>query len=171
METNAIRFEPRRIDLRALAAEAIHEAAVLGRPRHVSIEADVPAGSVVVEGDPQRLKQVLLIVLDNAIKYSKPNSPIQVQLTEAQGEAGVTVRNSSDGIMPEDLPHLFDRFYRGHGSATQAARGTGLGLPIAKWIAEMQPAPTCDPPVRRCEAGDDPLSRPPHWHTGRGISR
>ena len=93
-----------------------------------------PPEPLVVTGDRQRLKQTALIALDNAIKYSQPASPIEVEL----GRRTVRPRSASaifgDAIPPEDLPYVFERFYRGRQG--KPAGGSGLGLSIANWIVE-----------------------------------
>jgi heavy metal sensor kinase len=88
----------------------------------------------VVMGDADRLKQLLLNLVDNAIKYTPAGGEIRLSLYHEQGWVQVAVSDTGIGILPEDLPHIFERFYR-----TDKARlrgGTGLGLSIAKWIAE-----------------------------------
>jgi signal transduction histidine kinase len=89
-----------------------------------------------VTGDRQRLKQALMIVLDNAVKYSEAGDAVTVDLRPRPGAAELTVRNRGPGIAPEDQPHVFDRFYRGRTSSAEPSPGSGLGLPIARWIVE-----------------------------------
>jgi signal transduction histidine kinase len=91
---------------------------------------------IQVQGDPDRLKQLLLILVDNAIKYTPEAGEIRLTLRLEAGSALVTVSDSGIGIDPEDLPHLFDRFYRADRARARDHGGTGLGLAIAKWIAE-----------------------------------
>jgi signal transduction histidine kinase len=76
-----------------------------------------------------------LIVIDNAVKYGAPEGGIQVSLAAAEGPtAEIRVRDSGPGIEPDEIPRLFERFYRG-GNAKHAS-GSGLGLSIARWIVE-----------------------------------
>jgi len=93
-------------------------------------------GPVRIRGDEVRLRELLLILLDNAIKFT--DAPGTVGLTlEAEGsKAVVRVRDSGSGIPPETLPHIFDRFYRADKARSRAEAGAGLGLAIAKWIVE-----------------------------------
>jgi two-component system, OmpR family, sensor kinase len=70
------------------------------------------------------------------VKYSKAGAGVSVDLRPQPGDAELTVRNRGPGIAPEDQPHVFDRFYRGRATSAQRAPGSGLGLPIARWIVE-----------------------------------
>ena len=89
------------------------------------------------QGHRDRLKQVLIILLDNAFKYTPPGGTIRLELAEREGRAQVRVSDSGIGIAPEDLPHVFERFYRVDESRSQQSGGSGLGLSIAKWIVEQ----------------------------------
>jgi DNA-binding response OmpR family regulator len=136
-EADQVRFERRRVDLRDVLADAAREGRALARRRAVRLEAEAPDGPLPVDADPQRLRQAFVVLLDNAVKYSEPGQA--VALAAAAGDDGwieVTVSDRGAGIAPEDLPYVFDRFYRGRGAATGAAGGSGLGLPIAKWIVD-----------------------------------
>jgi heavy metal sensor kinase len=90
----------------------------------------------VVMGDPDRLKQLLLNLVDNALKYTLPGGQVTLGLSREEGWAAVTVMDTGPGIPAEDLPRLFDRFYRVDKSRARPQGGTGLGLSIARWIAE-----------------------------------
>ena len=92
--------------------------------------------AVTVQGDPDRLKQLVLILIDNAIKYTAAGARIDVSLRLAASEATIEVRDTGVGIAPADLRRVFERFYRADPSRARNAGGTGLGLPIARWIAE-----------------------------------
>ena len=88
---------------------------------------------VVVDGDADHLEQMVLILLDNAFKYTPPPGDVRIGTHVTGTEVLITVRDTGLGISAEDLPHVFDRFYRGRNA--NAADGTGLGLAIAQWIA------------------------------------
>lgn len=99
----------------------------------VSLELDTVEPTEVT-GDPDALKQLLLILVDNGVKYTPPGGTVTLSLKRQDGRALLSVRDTGTGIKEEDLPHIFDRFYR---SATARAReGTGLGLSIAQWIVQ-----------------------------------
>lgn len=89
-----------------------------------------------VLGDPDRLKQLILNLVDNAIKYTPPGGEVTMSLTKGTGNARLEVSDTGIGIPTEDLPFIFDRFYRVDKARTRAQGGSGLGLSIAKWIAE-----------------------------------
>ena len=90
---------------------------------------------VVVPGDSERLLQLVLILLDNAVKYTPKGGTVTVELTSGPEEATLRVSDTGVGIPPEDRDHVFDRFYRSKTARTMGD-GSGLGLPIAEWIAE-----------------------------------
>ena len=93
---------------------------------------------IVVRGDPDRLRQLLLNLIDNALKYTPADGQVTVSLTREKQDgrewALVEVADSGIGIPPEDLPHVFERFYRVDKARSRDQGGTGLGLAIARWI-------------------------------------
>jgi len=89
---------------------------------------------IVVHGDEERLQQLLMIVLDNAIKYTPKNGTVHLTCKVSSGYAAVTVIDDGNGVDAVDLPYIFDRFYRGDKGRTRTEGGAGLGLSIAKWI-------------------------------------
>ncbi|RME82885.1 MAG: sensor histidine kinase [Caldilineae bacterium] len=91
---------------------------------------------VSVLGDVERLRQVLVNLINNAIQYTPPGGRIELGLSQRQGLAEIMVRDTGQGIAPEDLPFIFDRFYRADRARTRAAGGTGLGLSIVKWVVD-----------------------------------
>jgi signal transduction histidine kinase len=86
--------------------------------------------------DVQRIGRVLNNLVDNALRYTHSGGTVSIQAEVVAGTVRVTVQDSGDGISPGDLPHVFDRYYRGEKSRNQATGGTGLGLAIAKGIVE-----------------------------------
>ncbi len=91
---------------------------------------------VLVCGDRDRLKQVLVNLVGNAINYTPAGGEVVVSLGKEQNQARLTVSDTGPGISSEDLPHVFERFYRGEKSRTRSkdGKGFGLGLSIAFWI-------------------------------------
>jgi two-component system OmpR family sensor kinase len=127
------------IDLVALAGDAVDQARIMAANRLVLLRTD-GLGPLPVQGDRDRLKQVLLILLDNALKYARPIPDAWVQVTVARkpGVAVLSVADNGRGIPPEDVPHIFERFYRGERARTHSqpttTGGAGLGLAIARSI-------------------------------------
>lgn len=91
---------------------------------------------VGVIGDADRLKQLILNLVDNAIKYTLPGGDVSLGLSKFNGMAEIVVRDTGVGIPAEDLPYIFDRFYRVDKARSRKLGGSGLGLSIARWIAE-----------------------------------
>jgi signal transduction histidine kinase len=125
-----LRREP--VNLAALVRGVAAQAARLSDGREVAVDAQ---GPVAVAGDPDALRQLALILLDNAVKYTPPGGRITVRLDAGDGEARLTVADTGIGIAAEHLPHIFERFYQADPARTEG--GTGLGLAIARWIAEQ----------------------------------
>jgi two-component system, OmpR family, sensor kinase len=122
------------IDLDPIVLDAFREARHLSRGQALSLSSFEPAR---VEGEEDRLKQLLLILLDNALKYTPANGQITVSLQRQAVDAVITVHDTGTGIPPDDLPHVFERFYRADPTRSRDPGGTGLGLPIAQWIAQQ----------------------------------
>lgn len=89
-----------------------------------------------VLGDPDRLKQLFLNLVDNALKYTPAGGKVELSWEREDGDIKVAVADSGIGISSQDLPHLFDRFYRVDKARSRSAGGTGLGLAIAKYVAD-----------------------------------
>lgn len=124
------------VDLSSIVDEAALEFDAVAFERGCSIDSRV-AGNIVVRGDADQLGRVIRTLLDNATKYAERNSPVRVRLTQANGHAQLTVTNRGPMIKPEDLGHLFDRFYRtDKARSRQETGGYGLGLAIAKSTVE-----------------------------------
>lgn len=133
-ETGKLPMNLDRIELDTLLLEVFNQARVLAGEKmelHIG-EID----QVVVCGDRDRLKQVLLNLLSNAIKYSSEGGDIRVSLSKQEGKAKLEVHDSGSGIPTEELPFIFDRFYRGDKARhrLEEGGGFGLGLSIAYWI-------------------------------------
>ncbi len=124
---------PARMNLSSLVQDTTSELEPLAEERGMRLAADVGA-NVWVLGDVMRLRQLLLVLLDNAFKYSPPGGSVEVRLQTSGGRAQLQVRDSGPGIDPADLPRIFDRFYRADKART--GEGSGLGLAIARWIVE-----------------------------------
>jgi len=133
-ETDTLRFELRRLALRDLVAKVVLEGNTLGHSKGIEVQTECPDQPIWVTADAQRLKQALMIVVDNAIKYSPPGRTVNIGVTLPDQFAEITIRDQGRGIHAEELPHVFDRFYRS--SRLGGPPGSGLGLAIAKWLIE-----------------------------------
>lgn len=125
---------PVEVPLDDVVLDATAAASALARQRGVSLEVG-ECDSTTVTGDRALLRRLVIILLDNAVKYTPPGGRVVVETRAAPGECAVTVSDTGIGIPPEDLPHVFERFYRAR--MPGAPPGAGLGLAIARWIATV----------------------------------
>ncbi|TMC00670.1 MAG: hypothetical protein E6J42_00020 [Chloroflexi bacterium] len=123
------------VELGALAADAVREMRLLSAEKQVSINAHAD-GPAIVEGDPLRLRQLLTILVDNSIKYSPAGAAVDVRARAAGERALLQVTDNGRGIPAEAVPQIFERFYRVDKARSREMGGAGLGLSIARWIAE-----------------------------------
>jgi two-component system OmpR family sensor kinase len=123
-----------------LAGEAVDQARILAGQREVSLTSD-GGGRLIVRLDPDRMKQVLLILLDNGLKYGRgePDSWVHVRVDRTERGALLTVSDNGQGIPPDDLPHIFDRFYRSE-RAKRQRRMTGAQVPAVEPPAQASGA-------------------------------
>lgn len=121
------------VPLDELVREALDDARVLGARSGLKV-ALTACEPIRLRGDRDRLRQVLLNLVDNAVKYNQPNGDVTLSLTHDAAQALLTLTNTGPGIAPEQLPRVFDRFFRGAAARRLRADGSGLGLSIAQWI-------------------------------------
>jgi signal transduction histidine kinase len=120
-------------DLSELAATTADQMGLLAVDKRISIHCH-SADKIVIHGDRARLKQVIVNLLDNAIKYTPIGGKIDVSVTRQNGKAVLEVADNGIGISAEALPHLFQRFYRVDKARSRELGGAGLGLSIVKSI-------------------------------------
>ena len=120
-------------DLADLARTTAEQMALLAEDKHIAINCDANE-PVQIEGDRARLKQVVVNLLDNAIKYTPENGSIQLSVNTLDGHAVLEVSDNGIGIPPEALPHVFERFFRVDQSRSSDSGSAGLGLSIVKSI-------------------------------------
>ena len=130
-------LEFQEIDARVLVKDAVEQGEKLARNKGLSFESDAPATPVQIRADADALRRVFLILIDNAVKYTPPGGKIRVQIGSADGYAIASVADSGIGISENDLPHVFDRFWRADKVRSRMNGGAGLGLSIARWIVDQ----------------------------------
>ena len=123
------------IDLGELLQKVCGDAKVIAHDKDVEV-ALVNGAHGIVRGDPARLRQLFLVLLDNAVRYSKSKGAVRVEIGGADGEVRVRVSDRGIGIPPEELDGIFERFRRGGNASAMNEEGLGLGLPVAKAIVE-----------------------------------
>lgn len=129
-------LDRRELDLVQVVREASVQGEKLAGARNLRFRTEVPDSPVPAIGDPSALRRLLLIVIDNAVKYT-PEGEITVRLLSANGNPQVQVSDTGIGIPQGDRARVFERFYRADKSRSRDSGGAGLGLSIAKWIAEV----------------------------------
>jgi heavy metal sensor kinase len=134
-DVNPASLELAPIDARQIVDEIGAGSRALAASRDITFTAQIEPGSFIVSAEKQSLKRLLVILIDNAIKYTPANGEVRVTLTSNGTRALFEVKDSGIGIADEDLPHVFDRFYRASNARDSGVEGTGLGLAIATWIA------------------------------------
>jgi len=120
--------------------EAIEASAWLAQTaaaiRNDRLSAEVPAGLPVVRGDREALASAVANLVDNAFKYSPPDSPVRLAAHAGNGKLSISVSDRGPGIAPEEQARIFDRFYRGGGDLARQVKGAGIGLSLVKRIVE-----------------------------------
>jgi two-component system sensor histidine kinase BaeS len=141
IDAGRLELQPRPISLNELAARAIDSHRVVAKERDLTLEHHPVEPGPMTLVDPERTMQVLNNLVENAIHYTPPGGAVAVSTgqAEAEGRAWATISVADTGIgIPEDeLPHVFERFFRGKEPRVMQVPGTGLGLAIAKEIAEL----------------------------------
>ncbi|HEX4627418.1 MAG TPA: HAMP domain-containing sensor histidine kinase [Gemmatimonadales bacterium] len=132
----AVAREPLYLD--DAAAGAVDAARPMAEHKRVAVEVGT-FEEAKINGDPTLVRQLLVIVLDNAIKFTPAGGRVRLDVSAEDGTAAVVVTDTGIGIPADQVPHVFERFYRGD-AGRRAADGAGLGLAIARWIADVHGA-------------------------------
>ncbi|HHW87691.1 MAG TPA: two-component sensor histidine kinase, partial [Chloroflexi bacterium] len=135
-EAGQLILERTQIDLAELCRRQVNAMQRRADERGIALTINCPAQTQLIEADGQRLNQVLLNLLDNALRHTPASGSVVVSLHADADHVYVTVTDNGAGIPAADLPHVFDRFYRGDRSRTRSTGGSGLGLAIARQIVE-----------------------------------
>lgn len=147
MEASKLRTDFQTLDLSHIVSRAHETVAKLALNKHIEIMTDIPGTLMAsrVLGDPASLTQLIVILLENAIKYSPSDSTVRVKLSKSKSRLTVSIQDDGSGIATDALPHVFDRFYRADSSRVKEVvhntpQGFGLGLSLAKLIADLHGA-------------------------------
>jgi signal transduction histidine kinase len=119
-----------------LVSDTLESFSELAGRKSIRLQGSVAAGVDPVEMDVQRIGRVLSNLVSNALRHTSTGGQVNIQAYPCAAGVCVEVRDSGEGIQPEDLPHLFERFYRGDKSRNRATGGAGLGLAIARGLVE-----------------------------------
>jgi len=124
------------LSLNAVVSDCARAAQVLAMRKGLRLMTDFDSTSIVLSGDDELLKRMILNLLDNAVKYTPEGGTVYVELSRRNGSAQLVVRDSGIGIPEVDLTRIFDRFYRVDKARSRELGGAGLGLSIVRWIVE-----------------------------------
>ena len=132
-----VRLDVQRVDLPAVVAEAIDTVRATASAKGVRLQTIIDPLNAPVTGDPNRLQQVFWNLLSNAIKFTPKGGRVQVLLERVDSHLEVSIIDTGEGISPEFLPYIFDRFQQADASTTRRHGGLGLGLAIVKQLVEL----------------------------------
>jgi signal transduction histidine kinase len=133
LDAGRLHVETEPVDLGSLASAAVEEFTGVAMASEHPLEYG-GNGAAAARGDPQRVLQIVRILLENALVHTPPGTPVNVAVQRVDGRAEITVADGGPGISADDRPQLFERFYRGESTK---ASGSGLGLAIARELAEL----------------------------------
>jgi|RhiMetdeSRZDD1v2_1073273.scaffolds.fasta_scaffold47036_4 PAS domain S-box-containing protein len=131
-----LRVEPRVMDLTAVAEAAVQSVRAAALGKTITLSSSLDPGPMLLDGDPDRIDQVLTNLLSNAVKFTPGGGTIEVRLRRDGDAARLTIADSGIGIAPEILPHVFDRFRQADSSTTRTHGGLGLGLALVRYLVE-----------------------------------
>lgn len=137
-ETRQLHFEKKSVDLAQLSQHTIDMFSAEAQEKNIYLSLEKGNGDYAAELDSQRMEQVIGNLIGNALRYIPDGSKIWLTLEETSSEAKLFVNDNGPGVAEDELPYLFDRFWRKDKSRTRSAGGTGLGLAIAKQLVEAQ---------------------------------
>ena len=137
IESGRVAVELRSVDLSSLVNAVFGDLSAKASTRNIRLINDVPEG-FRVNADPIRLEQMLTNLIDNAIKFDRESGNVTVAHKRAGGKDHISVRDTGEGILPEHINRIFERFYRADRARTSDVGGTGLGLAIVKHLARLQ---------------------------------
>jgi signal transduction histidine kinase len=137
-ESRQLHFDIKPVDLGELAEQAVSLFEAETAEHNIALTFMVESGLSPVQADPQRVEQVIGNLLSNAVRYVPDGGRVEVRVANVTNAVELTIADNGPGIPDADLPHIFDRFWRGERSRTRSAGGAGLGLTIARQLIEAQ---------------------------------
>lgn len=146
-DIDALALQRRAIELAPVLTEALEQAQALGHERGVTLHTDpLPETPLPLLADPQRLRQLITVLLDNAVRYSAPDGEVRVRVlltADPTPRCVMEVHNGGIGIAPDELLHIFERHFRGEQARRHRADGSGLGLAIGQALARAHGGEIC----------------------------
>ncbi len=136
IEAGALRLSLERTDIASLISEMLEAMQAEADREGIGLMASVDVGLQPVNADGQKLFRVLLNLITNALRHTPRDGTVTLIARESEPGVAITIADTGEGIASEDLPHVFERFYRGDKSRSRAGGGAGLGLAIARGIVE-----------------------------------
>jgi two-component system, OmpR family, heavy metal sensor histidine kinase CusS len=124
------------VNLAECLRDACKDGRILAEAKQLKFTSNIDSQDFVVDGDAYALHRLFLILIDNAVKYTPPGGSITLALKRNNGSAVAEFRDTGIGVSADDLPHIFERFYRADKARSREFGGVGLGLSIARWVAE-----------------------------------
>ena len=137
-ESRQLHFEQNNVSLNDLSRHVIAMFRAEAEEKQIELTAQLPDADVVITADHQRTEQVVGNLVANAIRYTPEGGKVWITVEKAEGRVVLSVNDNGPGIPPEDLPHIFNRFWRAEKSRSRASGGAGLGLAIARQLVEAQ---------------------------------
>jgi signal transduction histidine kinase len=140
LESNPTSQQFQKVDIRYLIREAAQLTEENWAEKGLTLAMELSEDPIIVYTDPDSVSRILLELLTNAYKYAEPESTIELKLGRemqaSRSQVALSLKNRGDGILPEELPHIFEKFRRGQGVTKRAIQGTGLGLALVKGLVE-----------------------------------
>jgi signal transduction histidine kinase len=137
-ETGQLAFDKRDTDVGVLIERVLEMFSAEAHEKHLSLSFTEKNGNLIAKIDPQRFEQVMSNLLGNALRYVPENGQVWITANETPDGVRIAVNDNGEGISEEDLPFIFDRFWRKEKSRSRVSGGTGLGLAIAKQLVKAQ---------------------------------
>lgn len=134
-EAGQVKLERKPVRLDELLRESFDDAQIMAEPQGVKVSLG-ECEAVELLGDGPRLRQLLLNLTDNAVKYNRPGGSVAMALRRRNDSAEIEITNTGEGIPPDLQPRVFERFVRGDEARSRAIEGCGLGLSICRWIVQ-----------------------------------